>query len=1133
MMAHKKFPHKNFSLLARTFTLLAVLFSVVTLAHGQGGADKSPKVWEAPLVIPTYELGEPDPNPALLDWQRRKWRPVYPYPMLDTLTSRKVDKSYKAVYLENEYLRVTVLPELGGHLYAIYDKTANRDVLYTNHVVKYAMVAIRGAWVSGGIEWNFPDGHTLTTVSPVDYSMRLEADGSAVVTVGDTERVQGMQWSIQIRLRPGRKALETEVTLNNRRLTPGRYWFWSTAAAPATEDMRFIYPMRETYPHAFWPVYSFPKEKGVDISTYREVKNDLSLFARNSRRNFFGVYYEKSDWGIVHVADHRDMPGKKTWTWGTDESGKIWVDKLTDTDGQYVEFQAGRFETQMEHQFIAPHRVERFTEYWFPVNNLGGGFVEATRDLAMHLKLEGIRAVITANANERFDDAELTVESEGERLRSTRVDLDPARTFSATVEIPAKAAGKPLTITFRSKDGRQLLSYRTDTPIDGNADFKPATKPAPDPKLQTSAEQAYVEGLAADKKSNERASRAAYEEALRRDPNFAPARTALGLSYYRGGEYEKAAEQLTLALRRNKDAGDAHYYLGLVRRAQGRTGEAIDHLNWAVRSGHREAVAHYVLGEMALAAGKTGEALEQLTQAVMLDPRDIKARTVLAMAERLSGRLDSAQQRIDAVVQEMPLDYLALQEQYEINRARGKDAKAKGAQGELWRLLAREPDSILELAFDYAALGRLEEGRSVLEEGIRRAAAGGGGEQARSGGSRVYPVLYYALGYFKELGGDKAGARAQYELGASGDPAFVFPHRVEEIDVLHAAFMMNPNDGRAAYYLGNALASKERGAEALAAWRDAVRLDQSNGVAHRNLARALWLVAGKKEEGVAEYQRAIASATNDFHLYVELDRLLAEMGATDRRIRLLEGAPEAVRSRAPVVQALAAAYVEAGRFSDAAALLERTTFTSGEGEYGALSIYRNAHIGLARKYQQAGQHVEAAAEFMKATEFPKNLGVGAPSMQSQAREYVAAARELEAAGRREEAEKLWQRAATEALNYPTQPFEPWSEHYYYKAVALERVGRREEARALYERLAALNDERRMLEMEPSPPEGAIRFVLAAAGLKALGRREEARSALDRALKMDPQSELAKALLADMKGETGGTRAGGGGRGGGL
>jgi tetratricopeptide (TPR) repeat protein len=530
-------------------------------------------------------------------------------------------------------------------------------------------------------------------------------------------------------------------------------------------------------------------------------------------------------------------------------------------------------------------------------------------------------------------------------------------------------------------------------------------------------------------------------------------------------------------------------------------------------------MSRYVLGEMALAVGNVDGALRDLAQAVLLDPRDVKARTILAMAERLAGQLDSAQERIDGVVREMPLDYLALREQYETHKARGNEAKAEGANSELWRLLSREPDSILELAFDYLAAGRMAEGRSVLEEATGRA-----GDE----GKNVYPMLHYTLGYIYEKSGDRVRGRAQYALGAKGDPAFVFPHRVEEIEVLRAARAADREDGRAAYYLGNVLAAKERGEEALEAWRDAVRLDPSNAVARRNLARALWLVSGKKEEGVGEYERAIATVPNDFHLYVELDKLLAEINSTGRRVKLLEGTPGAVRSRAPIVQALAAAYVDAGKFADAAALLDVTQFTSGEGEFAALAIYRRAHLGLARRHQQTGHHAEAAREFLKATEYPRNLGAGAPSVQSQAREYVTAAREFEAAGMRAEAGNLWQRAANEPLNSPTQPGEPWSEHYYYKAVALERTGRHDEARALYRRLADLHDGARMFEAEPSPPEGAIRFVLAGAGLKALGKATEAVAAFERALKIDPQNEFAKSQLAELKGRvrTGAKNAGG-------
>ena len=350
-----------------------------------------------------------------------------------------------------------------------------------------------------------------------------------------------------------------------------------------------------------------------------------------------------------------------------------------------------------------------------------------------------------------------------------------------------------------------------------------------------------------------------------------------------------------------------------------------------------------------------------------------------------------------------------------------------------------------------------------------------------------------------------------------GDPAFVFPHRVEEIQILSAAREVVPDDARAAYYLGNALASFNRDKEALIAWKTASS-DSGNVIARRNLARALWVVEGNKDHAAKEYQSAIASSPNEYRLYVEFDRLLAEMNALQRRIELLEGAPAGVKSQSPFVQSLAGAYLDANRFGDAATLLGKTAFTSGEGEDAALGLYRRAHLGLARQYHLSGDHAKAAAEFVAVTEYPRNLGVGRPAMQSQAREYVAAAREYERAGNKIESDKWWNQAATEELNPPTQPEEPWSEHYFYKAVALDHVGRKQEARALYERLAALNDDKKMLDAEPWPAGGAIRFVLAGSALKALGRSAEARVALERALKLNPKNELALAQLAELSGD---------------
>jgi tetratricopeptide (TPR) repeat protein len=385
---------------------------------------------------------------------------------------------------------------------------------------------------------------------------------------------------------------------------------------------------------------------------------------------------------------------------------------------------------------------------------MGGAWNEATRNAALRINLQGSRAQISVAANRRFDQAQLTLVNGEKQVHAAKVDLDPAKIYTTTVEVPAPR--QPLELTLKSKDGRILLRYRTDSPVDNNPDFKPATRPIPDPKNATSAEQSYVEGLAFDKKSKEREARAAYLEALQRDPGFAPAHIALGLSFYRSGEYEVAKKHLESALVRNKDAGDAHYYLALVQRALGHTSEAEDHLLWLVRAGYRESLACYVLGEIALAKGDTKLSLEHLGQAVMLDPRDLKARAVLALAERLDGNLQAALTRINQVVNELPVDYFALREQYLINKAAGNSDAAKRAADQLRHLLSREPDTILELAFDYVALGRRGEAIDVLEEAIKSGPSG----ILAVDQSRIHPLLFYTLGYLYRKAGEPR-ARAE------------------------------------------------------------------------------------------------------------------------------------------------------------------------------------------------------------------------------------------------------------------------------------------------------------------------------------------------------------------------------------
>ncbi|MCG8511359.1 MAG: DUF5107 domain-containing protein, partial [Rhodospirillales bacterium] len=124
-------------------------------------ADKDVRIWSEQIAIPTYGIGEPDRNPMFLE--KRVYQgssgAVYPHPVIDKIEDEKHDQEYTAVFLENQYIKVMVLPELGGRVQMALDKTNNYHFVYYNRVIKPALVGLAGPWISGGIEFNWPQHH--------------------------------------------------------------------------------------------------------------------------------------------------------------------------------------------------------------------------------------------------------------------------------------------------------------------------------------------------------------------------------------------------------------------------------------------------------------------------------------------------------------------------------------------------------------------------------------------------------------------------------------------------------------------------------------------------------------------------------------------------------------------------------------------------------------------------------------------------------------------------------------------------------------------------------------------------------------------------------------------------------------
>ena len=1031
------------------------------------------------ITIPTYELGQEDPNPSFATG----YREIYPYPLQDDLTDHRVDKAWKAAILENRYLKVIVLPELGGHVYSVYDKSFKREVLYRNHVVKYGLVGLRGAWVSGGIEFNFPNGHTVTSVSPVDFALRKNSDGSASIFVGDHEKVSRMHWFVALTLYPDRSYLEQEVFLYNRTSIPNRYWFWANAAVPAAEDMQYVYPMTSAYPHARFPVFTFPIHEGKDLSWWKNVEGPLSLFARASKRDFFGAYYHEKDVGVVHVADFQEVPGKKTWTWGTAPSGRIWDTLLSDHDGPYAEIQSGRFETQLDYEFLEPRYADTWKEYWYPVNHIGS-FVSASKEVAVNLEFlpnkdNPTQLLIAANPTRPIDDLLITISSGSSEFFRKKVSASPDHPYSERIETPKPARQeKNLTLELADSQGRKLIRFSTAEPLTNS---RPPAIPKEPPAGGNSntVEGIYLQGVLLEKQGEDGKARALYAKALELDPGHSRAHVALGILLYKAGELDKAHEEIETGLRRNPNDDTAHYYHALYHRDHGDLDLAKDNFWRLIRSGPYASVGYYGLGEIAMLERNFSEATEQLNKAATMNPLDEKAQDLWAIASRKLKRYREAKAQIEKVLHFDPLDYLGLYENYLIQQELKNTEAASQAQKRLLELYQRDDEIFLEVYQDYQNVGLIQESMGVLRLAL---------EQPRK--ATAHPLLHYNLGYCLDLLGKSDEARKEFDRAKQCNRDYVFPHRLETLAVLRSALKYNPQDDKALYYMGNLLYSKKRYAEATGAWDASAKLNPSFSVVQRNLGYSSWKEDQDLQKAIDYYEKAITASNTDYRLYRDLDELYSLTQQQEKRIALLDRAPNSVKQVQDITLAQAELEVDRGNYQKALDLLMSRSFKPWEGGQAIRDVYVNANIGLGDDALARREYSAAIQAYGALLKYPQNLGVGSPARVQEAQVQYLISEVYAAQGQSSKAKELLEKAAKGKNEL--------AEESYYQALALKKLGRDDEAALLLDQLISGLHNR-----GEETPSGGILMFLAGLGQEGKGNIKEARLNFEKALKLDP------------------------------
>ncbi len=1079
------------------------------------------------VVLPTYEPAAPDRNPMFLEkrvYQGSSGR-VYPLPFYNRIAEEPTDRAWDAIYLDNGFVEVILLPEIGGRIHAIRDLGNGYESIYRQFTIKPALVGLAGPWASGGIEFNAPQHHRPSTFMPTEAAIERESDGAVTVWMSEHEPMNRMKVMHGVRLRPGSSLVEIRARLYNRTPYVQTLLWWANVATHVHEayksffppDARVVadhakramssYPLCEGHyygvdyaargrsgvpederPPQFLPAHSGgkgPLYEPNDLSWYANIPVPTSYMCMGTRQDFLGGYDFFKEAGLLLLCDHRIAPGKKQWTWGNHDFGYQWDRNLTDDGGPYIELMLGAFtDNQPDFSFIGPGETKTFSQFLYPYQAIGP-VQSANLDAAISLSDDKIGVAVTREIKGR-----IVARGDG-GSPAWDVDLAPSTPFVRQV------TGVQEVVLYEGE--REILRYRKET---GEAapTLSPATEP-PLPEDVETADELYVTGLHLDQYRHATRSPEPYwREALRRDPGDMRCNNALGLWHFQRGEFETARSHFETAISRatsrnpNPRDGEPYYNLGLALRFLGREEEALDAYAKAAWSSAWEEQSCHAMGEIASSRGQWSRALVLLDRAIARNADNLRARCLRAVVRHKLGQEADG----DEILALDPLDPWA----------RHLSGESTGLTNSVR----------LDLVIDYMRAGLFTETLEILRGADRGAFDG------------TAPMIAYYEAYVQALLGEDPSVA--YARAAAADPHYCFPSRLEDIAVLESA---PPADARAPYYLGNLFYDRRRHHDAIGRWEQAASLDPNYSVVHRNLGIAYFNVLGNADRARASYERAVTAACADARLWYERDQLLKRIGIPpNERLAELDPRRDLVLTRDDLTIEYCALLNVAGRLREAADILESRRFQPWEGGEGmALGIFSRTQLALGRLAMEANQLEEAKAHFLMALHPPQNIGEARHLLANASDLWLSLGDAEARLGNYEEARRWWRRAAEFAGDFQEMSVRLFSEMTYFQALAQERLGRPDEARIMLEKLQGYATD---LKSQPAKidyfatslptmllfeddlgklQKNTARFLLAQAAV-GLGRPAEGAELLEAVLQEDPNyalaSDMAQLLL---------------------
>ena len=997
------------------------------------------RAWEDQVTIPTYPEQPPDKNPMF--FEKRVYQgssgKVYPNPITDRVSNERSVKTYKAVFLENEYVHLMMLPEIGGRIHIGQDKTNGYDFFYRQNVIKPALVGLLGPWISGGVEFNWPQHHRPSTYMPVQHTIEHGEDGSTTIWMSEHDPMTRMKGMVGICLHPGKSYIEAKVRLYNRTPFVQTFLWWANVGIRVHDQYQAFFPPDVTYvaDHAKRAISSYPiarnfyyavdYRKGVDISWYKNIPVPTSYMVTESRYDFFGGYDYQKNAGVVHFANRHIAPGKKLWTWGNAEFGYAWDRNLTDADGPYIELMAGVFtDNQPDFSWLHPYETRTWSQFWYPIQKIGPA-KNANRLAAINVEAVDGKLRVGVCVTEALQKAKLLVTTGDQTVVEEACDLVPGRPCVREV-----AADLHSTVRLLTAAEQEIIQYTPPKSRSTAVSLPEAATEPPSPKAISSNDELYVTGLHLEQyRHATRYPEPYWEEALERDPLDSRCNIAMGLRKLKRGQFSGAEIHFRSAIERlttrnpNPAEGDAYYYLGLTLQYQERVEEAYAAFYKATWNFAWQSAAYYHLAEIDCWRLEFERALQHLELSLKTNSDNLNARNLGAAILR---KLESIPQAIAYVRKTHDLDRLDVWSQHELEMlATDSGARSEVKESEVAERVQSQLQ--LDLAFEYSAAGFWGEARDLMAEYVSKP------------GLAVYPIALYVLGYCEDRLGNHSAALASWADAAAASPDYCFPARIEEMIVLQAALAQNPSDARAHYYLGNLLYDKKRYEEAIREWETSVEISPSFAIPWRNLGIAYFNVRKNADAGLAAYENAFEANPADARMLYEADQLRKRAGvAPSQRLATLENHPRLVSQRDDLTVEFITLLNQTGRAEQALEMLLSRRFNPWEGGEGLVSgQYVWSHILLGRSLLESGNPQEALAHFSAARDYPHNLGEGKHLLTRETHLEYFSGLALSQMGHEDEARQCWTRAAD--YDGPIAWFS------YYRAKSLEALCHKGEA----------------------------------------------------------------------------------------